>query len=461
MSIPVLSDLLAEPGGDRSTVDDHSFAVTGEGDLQSWFGVTDLAVAAIGAAGLALAQFAAAPDRQPAHVTVDRRLASLWFGWSLHPLGWTLPAVWDPLAGDYRTRDGWIRLHTNAPHHRAAALSVLGEATDRTALEPAVARWESDPLEAAIVEAGGCAAAMRSIEAWTRHPQGQAVAGEPLVRWDEYPTAEAQETPRDGAQPLTGIRILDLTHVLAGPVAGRFLAAYGADVLRIDPPDWDEPGIVPEVTLGKRCAGLNLKIRQDRDAFDALVRDADVLLHGYRPGALAALGYDSAALRTLNPRLIDVSLNAYGWTGPWAARRGFDSLVQMSSGIAEYGMKRAGADQPVPLPVQALDHATGYLIAAAVLRALDRRQRSGVVLSGRLSLARTACLLATMAREEPYPGVAPETPDDLDPAVEETAWGPARRVRFPLRIDGIEQGWRYPAGNLRSAPAQWEPTVVR
>ena len=461
MSSPFLSHVLTAFGGDRSTVDENSFEVTGEGDLQAWFGVTDMAVAAIGMAGLALAQFAASPGNRPARFTVDRRLASLWFGWSLHPLGWSVPAVWDPLAGDYRTKDGWIRLHTNAPHHRAAALSVLGGHPDPTALARAVARWEGDPLETAIVEAGGCAAAMRSIEAWTRHPQGQAVAGEPLVRWDEHPATEARWMPRDGAQPLTGIRVLDLTRVLAGPVAGRFLAAYGADVLRIDPPDWDEPGIVPEVTLGKRCAGLNLKLRQDRDAFDALVREADVLLHGYRPGALAALGYDSAALRTLNPRLIDVSLNAYGWTGPWAGRRGFDSLVQMSSGIAKFGMKRAGADRPVPLPVQALDHATGYLMAAAVLRALDRRQRSGDVFSGKLSLARTAWLLATTRREDPHAGLAPDTPGDLDSGIEETAWGPARRVRFPLKIEGMDVHWRSPAGRLRSAPPQWEPTVVR
>ena len=204
-----------------------------------------------------------------------------------------------------------------------------------------------------------------------------------------------------------------------------------------------------------------MKTRADRAVFDALVREADVLLHGYRPGALAALGYDSAALRTLNPRLIDVSLNAYGWTGPWAARRGFDSLVQMSSGVAAYGMKRAGADRPVPLPVQALDHATGYLMATSVLCALDRRQRSGGVFSGKLSLARTASLLATTRREESHPGVAPDIPDDLDSGIEETAWGPARRVRFPLKIEGMDVHWRAPAGRLRSAPAQWEPTAVR
>ena len=154
---------------------------------------------------------------------------------------------------------------------------------------------------------------------------------------------------------------------------------------------------------------------------------------------------------TLNPRLTDICLNAYGWTGPWSGRRGFDSLVQMSSGIADHAMKRSGADRPVPLPVQALDHATGYLMAAAVLHALNRGRKSGKVLSARLSLARTACLLATTRREEPYPGLAPKTPDDLDPAIEETAWGPAHRVRFPLRIDGMEPRWRYPAARLRSA----------
>lgn len=459
MPAPLLSDLLSAFGEGRAAVEPEALSVVGDGDLKSWFGVTDLAAAAIGVAGLALAQFAAESGRSACRVTVDRRRASLWFGWSLHPLGWTLPEVWDPLAGDYRTGDGWIRLHTNAPHHRAAALSVLGEAADRTALEPVVARWAGDALEAAIVDAGGCAAAMHSLEAWNSHPQGEAVAAEPMVGWTEHAAVEPQSRASNRAQPLDGIRILDLTRVLAGPVAGRILAAYGADVLRIDPPDWDEPPVVPEVTLGKRCAGLDLKTSDGRKTFDGLLRDADVLVHGYRPGALAGLGYDGAGLRALNPRLIDVCLNAYGWTGPWSGRRGFDSLVQMSSGIAEYGMSRAGADRPVPLPVQALDHATGYLMAAAVLHALDCRRRSGKVLSGRLSLARTAHLLAATKRDEPYPGLAPQSRDDLDPALEETAWGPARRIRFPLRIDGMDVQWRHPAGKLRSASARWERTA--
>ncbi len=195
---------------------------------------------------------------------------------------------------------------------------------------------------------------------------------------------------------------------------------------------------------------------EDRKTFNRLVGDADVLVHGYRPGALARLGYDGDTLRALNPRLVDVSLNAYGWSGPWTLRRGFDSLVQMSSGIAEYAMRRARADRPVSLPVQALDHATGYLMAAAMLRALTLRQRGGRVLSARLSLARVADLLLSTRRSKLLGGLSPPASDDFEPCIEETVCGRARRMRFPLRIEGLVTKWRYPASELRSAPARWE-----
>ena len=453
---PMLSELASAFDDARSRLDEPSIVQTGEGDLESWFAVTDLAVATIGLAGLMLAQFAASLGGPEPGARVDRRLASLWFGWTLSPLGWTLPAPWDPLAGDYRAKDAWIRLHTNAPAHRAAALSVLGRQENRAALSRAVALWEAEPLEAAIVEAGGCAALMRTSQDWKQHPQGAAVSKEPLVTWSEHAPVDPLRLAPGGAQPLRGIRVLDLTRVLAGPVAGRFLAAYGADVLRIDPPHWDEPGVVPEVTLGKRCAGLDLRMLQDRETFNELVRGTDVLVHGLRPGALARLGYSGEALRALNPRLVDVSLNAYGWSGPWSQRRGFDSLVQMSSGIAEYAMRRARAERPLPLPVQALDHATGYLMAAATLRALTLRQRCGHVLSAKLSLARVASVLDSTHRASPFPGLPPHSSDDYAPRTEETAWGRARRVRFPLQIEGLAVQWRYPASELRSAPPRWE-----
>lgn len=453
MTHAYFSEISSAFSGVENAINPRDIFVSGEGELPSWFDVTGMATATIGVAGLMLARLSGAENA--AQVNIDRRLASLWFGMTLRPSGWQVPPPWDPIAGDYRTKDGWIRLHTNAAHHRAAALSVLGPHTQRAALGKTVAGWDADELESAIVEAGGCAAVMRAIESWSDHPQGRAVLQEPLIIWQDHgPVEPAARQPVSG-RPLAGFKVLDLTRVLAGPVAGRFLAAYGADVLRIDPPDWDEPGVVPEVTLGKRCAGLDLKTPDDRIIFEDLLAKADILLHGYRPEALVNLGYGRDVLRGINPRLIDVSLNAYGWSGPWAKRRGFDSLLQMSSGIAEYAMRMSGADRPVPLPVQALDHATGYLMAAAILHALHEKAQSGRVLSARLSLARTAHLLCASASSGVHGKLLAETNDDVDPQIEKTAWGPARRIRFPLEISGIVPSWDHPAGNLRSASASW------
>jgi crotonobetainyl-CoA:carnitine CoA-transferase CaiB-like acyl-CoA transferase len=335
--------------------------IAGAGALPSVFPVTDLAAASLGVAGLAVAELIAAAGHPRPRVTADRRLASFWFGTSVRPQGWETPPAWDAVAGDYPTADGWIRLHTNAPAHRAAALGVLGTPAEKPAVAAVVLRWEADRLEAAVLAAGGCAATMRSAAAWFAHPQGQAVAAEPLVHRVALGGGPGPSWPIPPDRPLAGIRVLDLTRVLAGPTATRFLAGYGAEVLRIDPPFWDEPSLAAEMTLGKRCAQLDLRRPGDLATMRRLIAGADVLVHGYRPTALAGFGLDAAARRALNPALIDVSLDAYGWTGPWQGRRGFDSLVQMSAGIAEAGMRLTGRDRPTPLPVQALDQATGYI----------------------------------------------------------------------------------------------------
>ena len=441
-------------GGDAARL--PGVSVTGHGALASAFAVTDFATATIGAAGLALAEFAAAESGDLAPVQVDRRLASLWFGTTLRPVGWTSPPLWDAVAGDYLASDGWIRLHTNAPHHRDAALAVLGVAAERDAVAQAVARWRADDLEAAVVERNGCAAAMRSLDAWAAHPQGRSVAAEPLLHRAPgiHAARPGWQMPRQ--RPLQGIRVLDLTRILAGPVATRFLAGFGADVLRIDPIGWEEPGTVPEVVLGKRCARLNLKDPADRAVLEQLLGQADVMIHGYSPDALARLGLDADRRRALNPALVDVSLDAYGWTGPWHGRRGFDSLVQMSTGIADAGMRAAGSDCPVPLPCQAIDHATGYLMATAALRGLTERYASGVGSSARASLARTARVLVAHAGAlQGGPALAPESPQDLTAAIEETSWGPVRRVNVPLRVGDIPQAWDYPASALGSSQASW------
>ncbi|HEY4144917.1 CoA transferase [Pinirhizobacter sp.] len=440
--------------GDLAMLDAAAFVEAGA--LPAIFPVTDLASATMAAAGLAISELRNhATSTSPARVAVDRRLASMWFAWSQRPIGWMPPAPWDPIAGDYLASDGWIRLHTNALHHRKAAERILGEHQDKAGMAKAVSAWKKADLEQAIVDVGGCAAEMRSLNSWAGHPQGLAVASEPLVHRQQMHDETRSRWRPDANRPLDGLRVLDLTRVLAGPAATRFLAAYGADVLRIDPPTWDEPGLVTDLTLGKRCARLDLHKKNDRALFEKLLSTTDILVHGYRPDALERLGFGVEARRRLAPGLVDVCLDAYGWTGPWADRRGFDSLVQMSTGIADAGMQATGADKPKPLPVQALDHGTGYLMAAAAVRGITERLKTGRGMQARLSLARTARFLLDHATPNDTSTLAAETPADIDPWPEHTVWGEARRLRWPVAMDGCEAKWNHAASPLGSSPAEW------
>lgn len=440
----------------ESYVEDEVPEVRGAGAWPSVYAVTELATASIAVAGMAMAEFIGLRNGRQPHIQVDRWLASRWFSHSLRPIGWQLPPQWDAIAGNYQARDNWIRLHTNAPHHRQAALAVLGCAEEREAVEQAVAGWQAGQLEEAIVAARGCAAVMRSGQDWSSHEQGRAVAAEPLLH--RAPT-EHSPVPKWSvgiARPLDGVRVLDLTRILAGPVATRFLAGYGAQVLRIDPPGWEEPGTMQEVALGKRCARLDFKSAPGLAALKKLLSEADILIHGYRADALARLGLGSQERQRLRPGLVDISLNAYGWSGPWQMRRGFDSLVQMSSGIAHAGMVEAGKQSPLPLPVQALDHATGYLLAAAAIRGLSGRVKDGRGVEVRASLARTATLLSRYPMEHGLEArIEAEQAQDLAPAIEESAWGPAQRLRPPLMIAESPMHWDLAAARPGSSVAAW------
>ena len=400
-----------------------SFA--GKPTLESRYAVSDFASAAIAVAGLA----AGGP------VVVDRTLADAWFGLALRPIGWEIPSPWDALAGDYRASDGWVKIHTNAPHHRLAAILALevGEDGDvRERITSTVAQMKAQDVEDAVLDAGGAAAVLRSPAEWAVHPQGLAVASEPLIAW----------TAAGSASREPGHKVLDLTRVIAGPVATRFLAGLGADVLRIDPPDWNEPAVVPDMTLGKRAARANFHDAGGIRKLGLLIAEADVIVHGYRADALERFGLDDEAIRELNPGIVDVALNAYGWSGPWRNRRGFDSLVQMSSGIA-------WGDPPSPLPVQALDHATGYLAAAAALEGLRRRRETGHGSTAKLSLARTALALPLAQRVEPV-----EIPT-LETRPQETPWGPAELLASPLSVDGRPLHWDKPPRDLGSDKPVW------
>ena len=430
--------------------------------LPSAFDVTGLATAAVAAATLAAAEYHAARNQSAvAAVRVGSRAACAAFAAEglFTPVGWTLPGIWDPIAGNYQASDGWIRLHTNYASHRAAVTGLL-KADDRDSVVTAVSQWKAADLEAAVVAAGGCAAAMHDRDSWLASAPGAASGVAPALAVTERPLpggsvtgAGAAGAARPAGRPYAGVRVLDLTRVIAGPVATRFLAAYGADVLRLDPPGFAEvPALLPETTAGKRTAAVSLATPAGRASFERLAAGADVLVTGLRADALSRLGYDDATLTALNPALVIASHNAYGWDGPWRDRRGFDSLVQMSCGIAAAG----GGDGPVPLPVQALDHATGYLLAAAVGRALTARLTRGVASRVLASLAGTANLLWSLPRPGDL-GDVPPVPrrEEFKLADARTAWGPARRVPVPGEIAGTAPELRVEAGPLGRHEPAW------
>ncbi|MBC9733104.1 CoA transferase [Nocardioides marmotae] len=288
---------------------------------------------------------------------------------------------WAPLSGFVEARDGWVRLHANYPHHAEALRSAL-EVEDRAQLTEAVAAMAAEDVEARVVGAGGIATVVRTAAAWAQHPHGAATAAEP---WSTVePHAERRPLPRTTGLPLDGVRVLDLTRVIAGPTCSQVLACLGADVLRLDPPH--RPELIDQYLsngMGKRSAEVDLATAGEE--VRRLLTRADVVLLGYRPGSLARFGLDPGSLVERDPALVVGSLSAWGEEGPWGHRPGFDSIVQAASGIADaYG--RDG--RPGALPVQALDHATGYLLAARVLTLLARG-RGGLVRVSLLGAART------------------------------------------------------------------------
>ncbi|WP_170430130.1 CoA transferase [Ruegeria arenilitoris] len=440
-----------------------SYKTTGKGARPSAFAVSELATASFAAVGQELARLVTALNLAPGtpEISVDHRLASLWYGFSFKPDGWDMPSLWDAVAGDYQASDGWIRLHTNLPRHKAAALKVLGVQGNRDAVAQALKEWSIADLEAAIVAEGGVAAAMRSRTEWLEHPQGRSVSRDPLIGWQNPRHITLRDRPQATARrPLAGLRVLDLTRVLAGPVSTRTLAGFGAEVLRIDPPGWDEPGVIPDISLGKHCAYLDLKSPDGLTKLQDLLAQADVFIHGYRPGALDALGLTKIKRDKLAPNRVEVTLNTYGWQGPWSTRRGFDSLVQMSAGIADAGRAWAKADKPTPLPVQALDHATGYLMAAAVLSALAEAASGNSIMLAQLSLARTAELLAALAKSETQGDITGASAADYIQQPEESGWGSGHRLKPALTVGTAQMSWPLPASKLGTSQPIWSSLSI-
>ncbi|MDT7620609.1 MAG: hypothetical protein QOF99_1510 [Pseudonocardiales bacterium] len=374
-----------------------------------------------------------------------------------------------PLSRFWRTADGWIRTHANYPWHREALLAALD--ADEDGVAAALAELPAAEAEQRVVDAGGVAAALRSAEQWLAHPHGRVVAGQPLVTDTHFETRnrraagsprrrEPEPGPEPGALPATGIRVLDLTRVIAGPVATRYLAALGADVLRLDHPDRPELPIHRyDGLVGKRSALLDAATPDGAARLHELLAGADVLVHGYRPGALARFGLAGAALAERHPGLVVVAMSAWGSHGPWGDRRGFDSIVQTAVGIAARESRdgdpsTVGSNaRPGALPCQLLDHGTGYLCAAAALDGLRRQAESGGTWLRELSLVRTAHWLLAQPVTERRPPV-PATDTDWLTEVP-SADGPVTTVTPPGSLDGAPLSW--PDLRLRYGidAAQW------
>jgi len=356
-----------------------------------------------------------------------------------------------PLSRFWRASDGWVRTHANYAWHREALLRALGCGGDREAVAAAIAGLGAREVENLVVGADGVAAAVRTEADWRAGPPGQAVAAARLVEGRRLGDAPPRRRAA-GTLPAAGIRVLDLTRVIAGPVATRYLAALGADVLRLDPPRRPElPQQTYDGLLGKRSAVLDLGTGSAR--LHELLDAADVLVHGYRPRALDRFGLSPDALAERHPGLVVVSLSAWGRTGPWGGRRGFDSIVQAASGIAV--AESADGDRPGAMPCQLLDHGTGYLCAAAALRGLAVQAASGGTQVRELSLARTAHWLLGQERDGAPAAVAVEEARTDWLTTLGSAEGPVTVVRPPGRLNGLELTWPSPLTRYGSDPPAW------
>jgi crotonobetainyl-CoA:carnitine CoA-transferase CaiB-like acyl-CoA transferase len=444
-------------------------SLTGTGPIQpSSFRVDAAAQASIAATGLTAAQIHQRRGGGAQRVAVDMRDAAIEFR-SEHWLsiaGRLAGARWDAIAGLYQCGDGrWVRLHTNFPHHRDGALCLLGNiAHDRASVAKALANWNAAAFEAAAAEAGLVVTMTRSLTEWEASPQGQAAASLPAVLIEKIGDAPPVPLPSAAARPLAGMRVLDLTRVIAGPVAGRTLAAHGADVLHISAahlPSFDE--LVMDTGRGKRSAALDLRVPADRARLHELAARADIFLQGYRPGAIALHGFAPETLAAQRPGIICVSLSAYGHLGPWAARRGFDSLVQNANGMNDAEAVATGEAKPRPLPCQALDHASGYLLAFGAMAALLRRAEEGGSWLVRVSLAGTGEWIKRLGRLEAglsAPGLASH---DIAAALEESdsGFGRMRATRHAARLSATPPRWDLPAMPLGSHAPEWRESRSR
>lgn len=450
--------LWTQAGGDPAALE-RATLTGADPILPTDFKIGTAASAVIAATALAATELWGLGTGRRQSVSVDLRAAVAAFRSEryLRVDGQVPPDPRGGIFGFYRTGDGrWVQLHGALPHHREGIVTFLGCEGTREAAAAAVEKWNAEALEAALAAIGMPAGMVRSRAEWQDHAQGRAVAALPLLEIVRIGDSRP-EPGGDGGRPLSGVRALDLTRVIAGPVCGRALASYGAEVLLVTSPHLPNmPRLVMDTGLGKLSASLDLRGADDAERLRQLIRRSDVFCQSYRPGALARHGFSPEDVARIRPGIVYVTLSAYGHTGAWRERRGFETLIQAVSGMAHEQGLGAGLDHPEHLPAQVVDHGTGYLAAFGALIALARRARDGGSYLVRVSLAQTGRWVDALGRVDGRrtPELTLEDVDDLL-ADSDTPFGRLRHVVPAARLSETPAFWSRPAVPLGTHAAAW------
>ena len=377
-----LTDLLQVPDADWDRVE----ITPSNTALATWMPIADMASAAQGLVGLTSDAVWQARGGAPQTIAIDRRAASLSMTCSAYlTVDGEKAVTWDPLTGYHRAADGWVYTHCQFAHLRDGLLAEFGLPNEPDIVKAALAEMPAQEIEDRAAKAGVCGIRMRNRAEWDAHPHATELGNRPVIQLERHGDALARSLGK-GSMPLEGIRVLDLSRVIAGPMIGRTLAEHGAEVMRISGPHLPYfDSLVINSGFGKRAAHVDLREEAGRETLRALIRGVDVLIDGYRPGALASRGFSFEDLQALNPGIVYVTLSAFGETGPWGGRRGYDTYVQAATGLSA-----EGPDGPTRLPCQPLDYLGGYFGASAAMAALARRTKEGGAWRAELALARNA-----------------------------------------------------------------------
>ncbi|KAH7374278.1 CoA-transferase family III domain-containing protein [Pyrenochaeta sp. MPI-SDFR-AT-0127] len=435
----------------------------------SSFKVDHLAQSSVALSALTAALFwSVRHDASMPRVTVPAEHASIEFkSERLYVLnGKPAPSSWGTIGGLHKTADGYVRMHDAFPNHRESALKILGltKQASREDVATKMLQWKSVELESAAFNHGAVIAALRTFNAWDTLPQSGAVADFPILLKriaTSMPYIPSHPSTTDD-KCLKGIRVVEMSRVIAAPVAGKTLAAHGADVIWITSPTLpDLPDLDIDLSRGKRTVQLDIHRPEDKAKLLELLRTADVFIQSYRPGSLAAYGLSGEELLKVNPNLIIASLNAYGPDGPWSQNRGFDSLVQTCSGINVADAERYGANEPARvLPCQAFDHGAGYFLATGIMAALYQRATGNGVYQVQVSLAGVMKYLRSLGQYEGKSGFTRKDfkrPEDVSKYLEtkETRFGELKAVRHAASIEQVKVGWDHMPKPLGSDLPEW------